>query len=149
MYIYNPLRDTVRIHGAKAARGVCMLGRAKEQDGLRKRRTGVFQFILFYEAEASLQMATWTALMPCCFWIKTKAYAQTPIFPPTGTERIRMYQVRSPKDLSWNQVDSESSLMTQLIERTVQKVPMLGKVANALKDSFRIQNGLDELNKQP
>lgn len=48
----------MRIHGAKAARGVCMLGRAKEQDGLRKRRTGVFQFILFYEAEASLQMAT-------------------------------------------------------------------------------------------
>jgi len=39
--------------------------------------------------------------------------------------------------------------MTLLVERTVQKLQMLEKVANALKDSFRIQNSFDELKKQP
>lgn len=54
-----------------------------------------------------------------------------------------------PKDLSRNQVDSVFLLMTQLIERTVQKLWVLGKTASVLKDSFRIQNSLDELKKHP
>lgn len=62
-------------------------------------------------------------------------------------ESSGMYQARSPKDLSWIQVDSGFSQMTQLIERTMQKVPMLGKVVTVLKDYPRIQNSLDVLNK--
>lgn len=81
--------------------------------------------------------------------MKAKAYAQTPVFPPTGIESSRMYQARSPEDLSWIQVDSAFSQMTQFIERTVQKVKMLGKVVTVLKGSPRIQNSLDELNKDP
>lgn len=61
-----------------------------------------------------------------------------------------MYQGRSPKDsVSWIQVDSVFSQMTQLIERTVQKVQMLGKFVTVLKDYPRIQNSLDVLKKDP
>lgn len=109
----------------------------------------IFLFIPFCEAEASLHMVTWAALMLCCFQIKAKAYAQTPVLPPTGIESSGRYQARSPKDLSWIQVDSEFSQMTQLVERTVQKVQMLGKVGTVLKDSSRIRKSLDELNKDP
>lgn len=52
-------------------------------------------------------------------------------------------------DLSWNQISSVCSLMTQLIERAAQKVRMVGQVVNDLKHSYRIQNSLDELRKQP
>lgn len=106
-----------------------------------------YLFTVFHEA--SLKMDTGTALMPCYFQIKTKAYVQTPISPPTGTEHLWTCQARSPKDLSQNQFDSALLLMTQPVERTVQKLWVLGKTANALKDSFRIQNSLDELKKHP
>lgn len=95
-------------------------------------------------------MLRWAALMPHCSQTKAKVCAQTPVFPPTSIESSGMYQARFPKDsVSWIQVDSVFSQMTQLIGRTVQKVQMLGKFVTVLKDYPRIQTSLDVLNKDP